>query len=233
MYWKWIAGIAGVCGIVFIVIAVMFSSIPHEAHVSQIQAQMLMDYEIPHLKEMHGVRATHGEIKFHDTADLRIEIKGHKLGKQFTMVVSAVGQPDITHARNGELHFKAERVKIEAFEYSGTGPGDLLKRGAERYLHKHEGLQTAVLDAAPHIEQWMTAMAENAAVLFLQHVPVYKLKDDWKGTFIGASIVQAKVIGDHLEITYSLLALTSQVMIWFAMGVVFVIVCLVFIFIEI
>lgn len=217
---KWaIGGVGGIVCAICVVLVLTFLGTSHTVSVSETMAQMALDYEIPRLQEKHGIKITHMSVHFDNAAEVLIELTGHEIGKHFTMVISAAGQPDITHSHYGELHFQPDRVKIQEFTYSGTPPGEMLKHAADRYLIKHPGMQNAVNDVAPYAEAWMTTLAETSAVAVFNQVPIYKLKDDWKGTLLGASVSKAVVHDDHLEITFSLWALTLKVIIFLVVGV--------------
>lgn len=203
--WKWFA-IVGL--VVCVVVAVVCGWTKQTISVSESMAEMVVEKELPKM-HAHGVQVNHLQIRFHDAAEITLEVEGSRLGKQFSMVVTAVGQPDITHSHNGEFYFRPEKVDIKDFKFSGIAPSGIVQHAAERYLLNHPGMQNALDDAAPHIEGWMKTAAEMSATTVLQHVPVYKLKDDWKGLLLGASVSQAKVVGDHLDITFSVLAVAG------------------------
>lgn len=222
----WCLGGLAVSLIVGLVILSLTGHNHSKAIVSEQMAQFVVEKELP---KMHakGAQVRHLELKFHDTADILIEVEGSKLGKHYDMVVWALGQPDLARSKksgDGELFFRSDKVEIRHFAFGKPGdtkPGELIKRGAERYLVNHPGLQNLATDVAPHIEDWMKISAENAAVLVLQHVPVYKLKTDtdsaWKNFlnwFVTASVVDAKIVGNNLEITYSIWALTGAVLLF-------------------
>lgn len=215
------------------VVATLTGHTKSKVTVSEQMANLIVEKELP---KMHakGAQVRHLELKFHDTADVLIEVEGSKLGKHYQMVVAALGQPDLERSKksgDGELFIHASKIDIRDFHFgSGPKPGDLIRRASERYLINHPGMQNLASDVAPHVEDWMKASAEKVGVLVLQHVPVYKFKTDtdsaWKNFmnwFVTASVVDAKVVGNNLEITYSVWALAGAILMVIVIGFVCII----------
>lgn len=226
---KWVVFIIGGSLAIAIIIATLITGHTFRTvSVSEQMAQMVVEQELPNM-HAKGAQVRHLELKFHDTADVLIEVQGTKLGKQYTMVVWALGQPDLARSKKngeGQLFFKATKVEIRDFQFgSGPKPGETVRRMSDRYLINHPGLQNLAADIAPHVEDWMKVAAEHAAMTVLNNVPVYRFKTDtsqcddfnchWKAFlnwFVTASVSDAKIAGNNLEITYSVWALAAAVL---------------------
>jgi hypothetical protein len=217
--WGMVRVYAGVATVV-LALAVYFSGWDkHESRVSEDMARSVAAHFIPKTVR-GGVTIESVGIRFDNAADLLIGMQITKLHRTYNMVIHTVGQPDITHVHNGEVHFKADTVEIVSFDHTGkVSTADLLRQGAQRYI-TNEGLRNAVTDAAPHVEDWMKTAAQDAALLALQNIPIYKLKNDVKGTFIGAAVQSAEIRGNELIIHWSLFKFAEIVIATIVLGAI-------------
>lgn len=190
----------------------------HEARVSEDMARSMTSRFIPKVVR-GGVTIESVGIRFDNAADLLIGMKVTKLHRTYHMVIHAVGQPDIKHVHNGEIYFKANTIEIVSFDHTGKPISDMMRDGAQRYV-TNQGIKNAVTDIAPHVEEWMKTATQNAAILALQHIPFYKLKDDLKGTLISAAVQSAEIRGNQLIIHWSLFKLGEVVIFMLAISAI-------------
>ncbi len=132
-----------------------------------------------------------------------------RLDKQFTLTAFAVGVP--TYAGSA-FYFKPDKVEVREFAYQGNTPGEAIKNFADKYI-TNEGIHDFVADSADKVEEWVTDLAQAAAVHTLDKRPVYELKDDFKGFVISSALQSVEVKGDTLVVTFSLLQLTISALI--------------------
>jgi hypothetical protein len=172
-------------------------------------------------KTTHGITFDSAIIHLDNSIDIVLAISGHRLTRKFSMTIHAVGEPDFVHSKNGEVFFRPQKVEIVDFSFNGTPPGELLGHIRDRYV-TNPGLKNLLSDAAPHVEDWMKDAAEDAAKVGLEHIPVYKVKDDWKGFFIGGALQSLTVQGNEIVATVSLWGITVGVI----LGILIVIVAI-------
>lgn len=127
-----------------------------------------------------------------------------RLEKEFTLTAFAVGVPEYA---SGAFYFRPSQVEVREFAYQGNTPGEAIKNFADKYI-TNEGLNALVTDSAGKVEEWVTDLAQAAAVHMLDKRPVYELKDDLKGFVISAALQSVEVKENTLVITFSLLQLT-------------------------
>lgn len=203
-----VLGVAGLFG------AYVAASTDHTIRVAAPTIQTRIDRVLP--KTTHGITVTRAILSFEDSrAIINVEVNGKKLTRKFHLSARAIGVPDFVHSRNGDFYFKPEKVDVVEFAFEGDPPSKFLVRAADRYGMKHPGLQNALIDIAPHVEEWISEAAHQGAILALEHIPVYRLKDDNVGAFLQASLQDVRIDGDHLVVQFSLKQFTIA-----AMGIV-------------
>jgi hypothetical protein len=131
-----------------------------------------------------------------------------RTNKKFTLTAYAVGVPTYIA---GEFYFKPDRIAVQKFAYEGSTPTEMFSRFSQRFVTSDKTRQ-AVEDYAPKVEEWMTAIAQNAVVHSLEKRPVYRPKDDVKGLLIKASLDSVTVDQNRIVITFSLWQLTLTVL---------------------
>lgn len=208
MHRKNIFGAAAIFAVAGLVIAFSYGSTDHTIHRNAAQIQKTIEKSLP--KTMNNITVQSATVELHDgRAIITTEITGHKLGKVFHLTGRATGTPDYEHSRNGEFYFRPYKVEVLEYALEGTAPTKFLERAAERYAMKHPGIQNALVDAAPHVEDWIRHAAEAGATMALKHIPVYKLKDDNIGFFMRASLKDVRIEGDELAVKFSLWQFTK------------------------
>jgi hypothetical protein len=131
-----------------------------------------------------------------------------RTGKKFALTAYTVGVPEYA---DGAFYFKTQDVEVQKFAYEGSTPTELFSTFARRYV-SDEKLRQLVEDRAPRLEKWMTATAQDAAIRALEHIPMYRPKDDVKGLLIRASLDSVKIDQDRIVLTFTLWKLTITVL---------------------
>jgi hypothetical protein len=228
--WKVSIG-TSVIVVALLVVATISGWTTYHANVTAPTVQAGIDQKLPITKK--GITVSRAVIKFDNHAEIYADITGKKLGKNFSMTIHTIGQPDLQHpgTRNGDFYFRATKAEILDFRFGDKAPEDTIKRFADRYV-TNQGMKNLLNDAAPHAEKWMTEAAQEGALLALQHIPVYRLKNDMKGYFIGASVTDVSVIGDHLSITFSFWSLVGTVLMTLVAAALVIMLFIVFLVVE-
>ena len=189
--------------------------------IDQLQAQSRINAQLP--KEVFkGGTVTDTQVVFNEhDLETTITLKGNKFGKNFTLLVTAVGVPEYRRAE-GAFYFRPSQITIKEFSYDHSGQlANKLKVMADKYV-TNTGVRQAITDAAPHLETWMTEAAQKGATSVLQRVPVYRLKDDIKGLLIQASLESLQLEDAHIKIVVSFWSLTKWVVALLLMALVMI-----------
>lgn len=203
--WLLAAGVAVLIG--GLVTIGWFISTSHEVRRSQEYVQGKITGHLP--KTAHGVTAREARVNFENNRVVILaSVDGTRFKKNFSMVVEAIGVPDYQNSRNGEFYFKPEQISVYDFQIDDPNPRSLFNRLPERYKGK--------------VEDWMVKAAEHGAVLALERVPVYRVKDDNLGWVIHSSLQNVRIDGNELVITYSVWHIAMMVII----GIVVVVIAI-------
>ncbi len=124
------------------------------------------------------------------------EFKGVTLSHALRAVVSARGAPRYD-SESGEIFFDAEDVKVTDFALAGGNLGERLDR-----------LPSAIRDRVEAAAG--TAVAAGLRT-YLAARPIYRFKDDFKGTILKAAISDVATQDDAIVIAVSLLKFTLMV----------------------
>lgn len=139
---------------------------------------------------------------------MRVEVHAAGLGRTVATAVAARGVPHYDGER-GEVFFDAEDVRIED---AGSG-------GVVSQLGIHVG---GIHVGGARVEAAADGLLARAIKAWLAARPVYRFKDDFRGTVLRAVIDDVAVDGDRLVIRASLIRLTAAVAGWLCALVVVV-----------
>jgi hypothetical protein len=213
MFHHKLANAIGICvGIVFLCLvgAILAGSSNHTISRDESYVQQKINEHLP--KTEQGITIKDATVHFQDNrAEFGIDVEGTKFGKEFSLVVDAVGVPDYEHSHGGEFYFRPDSVKVRQFAYMGESPEQAVHRFADRYV-TNRGVKNALEDAAPHLETWVTGAAQSSAMLALRDIPIYRLKDDNIGFFIRAALEKVEIQGNDLVITFSLWGIVKTIL---------------------
>lgn len=134
-----------------------------------------------------------------------------RTGRKFTITAFAVGIPSYN---SGEFYFTPDRVEVQQFAYEGSTPTEIFSRFARRL--PGERTRQFAENRASKVEEWLSAIAESAAVHVLERKPVYRLKEDVKGVLLKATLQTVAIEQDRLVVTFNV----WQITLWAIAGVV-------------
>jgi hypothetical protein len=193
-------------GFVFSLYLLSFIQSDHIVSLTEAQIQSQIDrreeIEIP----AHGVasvllksvKAQAITVRLHDGA---VEfscraVVALRLGKEATFDVSTVGAPRYS---DGEFYFDPTKVVISNLNLPTNAILEALKHIGRRPAPSAD-------DAGDEhrLRESAQALATHIAKTILARRPVYRLKDDFKGYMIGASLQSVTVNDDRLDIAFTL-----------------------------
>jgi hypothetical protein len=188
-------------------IGVLWSAFgPDKIVLTTAQLQERVNRALP--REFKGVTVEQASVAVADSrVALRVQAHAAALGHVLGAVVSARGAPRYDSER-GEIFFDAEDVKVTDFALAGGNLGERLDR-----------LPVAIRDRVEAAAG--TAVAAGLRT-YLAARPVYRFKEDFKGTILKAAISDVATQGDAIVITVSLLKFTLMVAINLAVLLVIV-----------
>src|SRR5262249_13048294 len=86
---------------------------------------------------------------------------------------------------DGAFYFHPDKIKVQELSYQGQ---------------------------PTYVEDWTAPLVEAAAMHAFEKRPIYRLKNDAKGFILRSSLTSMNVVGDHIEITFSLWQITAAVL---------------------
>jgi hypothetical protein len=183
----------------------------HTVTFSEQDIQQKINAQLSKDRRNQTINVRNLRIKFlNDQIHLNLDMEGKKLGQPFEINVFTIGTPQYD-SRKGEFYFRPQSITIESFTFKRSGSiSNAIAGSAERYV-SNKGLKNLVTDAAPKVEDWIKTTAEKASIFTLEHMPVYRLKDDVKSDVARAVLESVDIDGDKLVVTFSFLQLTKFV----------------------
>jgi hypothetical protein len=168
---------------------------PDKIVLTTAQLQERVNRALP--REFKGVTVEQASVAVADSrVALRVQAQAVALGHALRAVVSARGAPRYDSER-GEIFFDAEDVKVTDFALTGGNLGERLDR-----------LPSAIRERVEAAAG--TAVAAGLRT-YLAARPIYRFKDDFKGTILKAAISDVATQDDAIVITVSLLKFTLVV----------------------
>ena len=178
---------------------------PDEVRLPRERIQALVDERLPY--ERNGIVMSNVAIEFQgNEMVMKADVAGTRLGQPFSFSAATVGKPTY---RNGSFYFTPSSVELRDVAVGKNA--ERIRDAAKRYFPEKKGVQNAVRDLAPDIEDWLRKASMKAAEDVLSKVPVYTLPDDAKGLVAKAVIGEVLVKNDELVITFTLWRLTGWV----------------------
>lgn len=188
----WIA--SSVCGVLAIVGMAWSSFGTHKIVLTDTQLQEQLNHELP--RAIKGVTIKGATIKIAENRiALTIDVRASALNQSFAASVSARGIPRLDTER-GELFFDADDVKLENLAIGNMGPSG----------------QAAGPLAGLMADKRIKAVAGNVIAAgvkaYLAARPVYRFKDDLKGSVLKSTVTELTIEGNAVAIRLSLLNLS-------------------------
>lgn len=156
-------------------------------------------------------------------SEVKLDLSGDKIGlavaastKKLNVQINGTGQTTgtIRYDGDGSFYFHPEELKVTSLT-TGTGAAEgAVKPKVEAALEKWLKNSDRAKAAEATAEKWLQRGAEMA----LERIPVYRVKDDFKGTIIKASLTSVEVKNNAVVAHISLWRLTGVVIGYLALG---------------
>lgn len=196
-YTVWLAVIPAL--VLSAILLVHFFSVEHTKTFSQEFIQQKVNAKLPKLVAYNRFKVTSANVEIQDhAAKLLINVEGAKTGN-IHAVVSAIGKPRY-NKNTAEFFFEPEDVTVEQIDWKGKPPSEW----------KILGL------SGENAADWLKTHAENIAVSTLEGMPVFRIKDEMKWSWvIRSSLKNVEIQNGQLVVTFSVLNLTIAVVLFF------------------
>jgi len=207
--WAWTATIAAVllatAGVCWSVIGV------HEISMSQTEIQAKIDEKMP--ASQKGVTITDAKIDLSgDKLGLTFSAATTKLNTEYRMNTATRGTLRYDHSR-GAFYFVPEELKISGIQANGASVAQKVGGFIDKWVDSKK-IQDNKAELAARAEDIAQSLVQKSAAAVLDHVPVYKLKDDFKGYVVRAVLSDVEIKDGHVIAHLSLWQLTKTVLVF-------------------
>lgn len=213
-------GVLAICAAGFMVWAAFWGDIVvkrNEAQVREIVGRQLERMASEEGQKKNAVaknlRIKRVEVSLDDRITVTAEVEGRRFAQAFSATVHAIGVP-VYRPVDKAFFFKASEFKVVAFSYQ-DGPVTERATSFVRRITRNEEANHLAAELASKLEAWVTALAETSVKRGLERFPVYRLKDDFKGQLISASLKSVEVKGGEIVAVVSVWQLTWTVISYF------------------
>lgn len=178
---------------------------------SEEKLQSIVAAKIPIEKSGVKVNSANVNVGEKDVA-IAFAMEGNRLGQKFQLAASARGVPEYRHS-GGEFFFRPSEVQVLQFAYDKDGKIGNMMRSVTNTFIKDESRRAAMLKAVPVLESWVKSWVESGAVMALEKIPVYRLKNDVKGWVAWSALESVKVKNGQVVVAISFAAFTWHVIV--------------------
>ncbi len=173
----------------------------HEVKMTQSELQQKIDLKMPHMTK-NGVTVSSVQLDLTgDKIGLVIVASATKLKTDF--VVKAETKGTLTYNNmDGTFHFKPDELKLVDVKTNGESVANRVDRLVEKWVTSKKVLDNKdeVTKAAADL---VNSMVQKSAEVTLEHIPVYKMPDTFKGNvarmFLKSVEVKDQTIIAHLS----------------------------------
>jgi hypothetical protein len=197
--WAWTAtiaaaiiAVAGACWSVFGV---------HEISMSQADIQTKIDEKMP--ASQKGVTISNAKIDLSATT---------KFNTEYRMNTATRGTLRYDHSR-GAFYFVPEELKVSDIQANGASVAEKVGGFIDKWVDSKK-IQDNKAELAAKAEDIAQGLVQKTAASVLERVPVYKLKDDFKGYVVRAVLSDVEVKDGHVIAHLSLWQLTKTVLVF-------------------
>ncbi len=163
--------------------------------------------------EKNGVKVNSASVNVGESdVAIAFAMEGDRFGQKFQLAASARGVPEYRHS-GGEFFFRPSEVQVLQFAYDKDGKIGNMMRGVTNIFIKDEDRRAAMLKAVPKIEGWVKGWVESGAVMTLDKIPVYRLKNDVKGWVAWSALESVKIKNGQVIVAISFAAFTWHVIV--------------------
>ena len=207
--WAWTAtiaaaiiAVAGVCWSVFGV---------HEISMSQADIQTKIDEKMP--ASQKGVTISNAKIDLSgDKLGLTFNAATTKFNTEYRMNTATRGTLRYDHSR-GAFYFVPEELKVSDIQANGASVAEKVGGFIDKWVDSKK-IQDNKAELAAKAEDIAQGLVQKTAASVLERVPVYKLKDDFKGYVVRAVLSDVEVKDGHVIAHLSLWQLTKTVLVF-------------------
>lgn len=184
----------------------------HTFSMDEAKIRQKIDAKIADGIHKHGITVTAAEVKLRQTdAEVTFAMNGTKFRQSFELKAGGIGMP---RYNDGDFFFVPSKVEVLDFTFKGEAPADRAKRIAKGALLRNSRIGAAIEENADNVEAWVKSKAQDVAMHMLEKTPLYKLKSDFKGIVIRASLEKIWIENGVLYAKVSLWQLTTTLIIW-------------------
>lgn len=205
--WAWTAAIAAAVLAVAGVCWTMFGVT--EISMSQAEIQTKIDEKMPTTQK--GVTISGAKIDLSsDKLGLTFNAATTKFNTEYRMNTATRGTLRYDHAR-GAFFFVPEELKISDIQANGASVAQKVGGFIDKWVDSKK-IQDNKSELAAKAEEIAQGLVQKSAAAVLDHVPVYKLKDDFKGYVVRAVLSDVEIKDGQVIAHLSLWQLTKTVL---------------------
>lgn len=204
--WAWgatiVAAVIAVAGICWTVFGV------HEISMSQTDIQAKIDEKMPATQK--GV--TISDVKLDLSGDkigLTLNAATTKFNTEYRMTTATRGTLRYDHGR-GAFYFAPEELTIKDLQANGSSVSDKVSGFIDKWVDSKK-IQDNKAELAAKAEEVAQGLVQKSAATVLERVPVYTLKNDFKGYVVRAVLSDVEVKDGNVIAHLSLWQLTKTV----------------------
>jgi hypothetical protein len=198
-----LAGIVGACWAFFGA---------QQITMTQAELQQKIDAKMPYTTQ-NGVTVSNVQLDLTgDKIGLSIDASATKFKTEFTIGAQTTGVLRYDSSR-GAFYFHPESLKMTRAEAKGTPIAEKVGAFIDKWVDskKIQDNKSEIMTAADEI---VHTMVQKSAEAVLIRVPVYTLKDDFKGTVVRAALTDVEVKNGTVIAHLSLWQLTKTVLLF-------------------
>lgn len=198
--------VVGVVGLLFTV----FGS--HTLTFTQAELQQKVDAKLPYTTAKHNVTVNGATVDLSgDRIGLVFEAETVKVGQDFKINAGTTGNLRYD-VKEGSFYFTPQTLEMTNFEVNDKVFG----RRFGQFLDRH--LSSGLVERRQQLAAWAktetTEKVQSAAEAALARIPVYTLKNDFKGNIARMTITNVEVKDSTLIVHLSFLQLTGFVLLY-------------------
>jgi hypothetical protein len=204
--WAWgatiVAAVIAVAGVSWTLFGV------HEITMSQAEIQVKIDEKMPATQK--GVTISGAKIDLSgDKLGLNFDAATTKFNTEYRMSTATRGTLRYDHGK-GAFYFVPEELKISGIKANGASVSEKVGGFIDKWVDSKK-IQDNKAELAAKAEEVAQGLVQKSAATVLERVPVYKLKDDFKGYVVRAVLTNVEVKDGNVIAHLSLWQLTKTV----------------------
>jgi hypothetical protein len=179
---------------------------------SQADIQARIDEKMPVTKK--GVTISGVKLDLtDDKINLALDASTTKFKTEYSMHTTTRGTLRYDHGR-AAFYFQPEELKITELKANGSNVADKVGGFIDKWVDSKK-IQDNKAELAAKAEEVAQSLVQKSAETVLEHVAVYKIKDDFKGYIVRAVLTDVEVKDGNVIAHLSLWQLTKTVAVFF------------------